>query len=67
MVKINYQGCGKYSLTDAFSIGALPLDPHTVHQGPTPKTISQLYQLGPTTFVSKGILDGAKNSPNIST
>ena len=27
-VKINNKGCGEYSLSDAFAIGALPLDPH---------------------------------------
>ena len=45
-VKINYQGCGKYSLTDAFAIGTLSLDPHTqgclTHQGPRLETTSQL-------------------------
>ena len=28
-IKINNQGCGEYSLSDAFAIGMLPLDPHT--------------------------------------
>ncbi|WP_044908681.1 retropepsin-like aspartic protease, partial [[Clostridium] innocuum] len=28
-VKINNQGCGEYSLSDAFAVGALPRDPHT--------------------------------------
>lgn len=40
IVKINYQGCGEYSLLDAFVVGALPLDPHTrarqTYQGPKP-------------------------------
>ena len=43
-VKINYQGCLEYNLIDAFSIGALPLDPHTqgclTHQGPILQTTS---------------------------
>lgn len=29
MVKINHQGCGEYSLSNAFFINALLLDPHT--------------------------------------
>ena len=29
IIKINNPGYGEYSLSDAFSIGALPLDPHT--------------------------------------
>ncbi len=71
MVKINYQGCGEYSLTNAFVVGALPLDPHTqgcpIHQGPIPKATSQLHQLVPTTFVTKGILDGAENTLDMNT
>ena len=43
-VKINYQDCGDYSLTDAFVVGALPLDPHTpgrpTYQEPIPETTS---------------------------
>ncbi len=27
-LKINNKGCGEYSLSDAFVVGALPLDPH---------------------------------------
>ena len=45
-VKINYQGCGEYSLTDAFVVDALPLDAHTqghpTRLGPRTYTTSQL-------------------------
>ena len=70
-IKINYQGCGEYSLTDAFFVATIPLDPHTqgcsTHQGPRPETTSQIYHLGSTIFITKCILDGAKNAPDINT
>ena len=70
MIKINYHGCTKYNLLDAFVVSTLPLDPHTqghpTHQGPTQKTTSQIHQLGPTTFITKGILDGEEIALDIS-
>ncbi len=55
-IRINNKGCGEYSLSDAFVVGAIPLDPHT-HGRPKyhkAKEISPPWykQFGPTIFVS---------------
>jgi hypothetical protein len=68
-VKINNNGCGEYTLSDAFAVGALPIDPHT--QGRQPNSIktesgtTKTLQFGPTTFVSQGTSVGQEMEPNI--
>ena len=68
-VKINNQGYGEYSLSDAFSIGMLPLDPQTygcpTFQQEKKTSPPPQKQFGPTTFVSHGILDGQESTLDI--
>lgn len=44
--KINYQGCGEYSLSNTSSNGSFPLDPHTreypTYQGPKKDMVPQI-------------------------
>jgi hypothetical protein len=68
-IKINNKGCGEYSLSDPFVVGALPLDPHA-HGRPThnkDKEIPppQYTQLGPTTFVSSNTSLHEELTPDI--
>lgn len=66
-VKIDHQGCGEYSLTNAFIVGALLTDPHT-HGRPSSyieKKPPKLMQLGPATFLSHDILNSQEITPDI--
>ena len=61
-IKINNQGCGEYSLSNAFVVGALPLEPHT-YGCPTSQQAKKTSpppqkQFGSTKFISHGIIDG---------
>jgi len=71
MIKIKYQGCVEYTISYAFSISALLLDPHTqwypTYQGPKLDMTPQIKQLGSITIVTKGTLDREETNPNIST
>ena len=70
-VKINYKGCGEYSLSATFAMGAFPLDPHTygypTSQQEKKSSPPPQKKFGPTTFVSNGILDGQELAPDINT
>ena len=61
-IKINNQGCGEYSLSDAFAIGVLPLGPHTygcpTFQKEKKTSPPPQKKFGLTTFISHKILDG---------
>ena len=66
-IQINYQGRGEYSLLDAFSIGALPLDTHSrgcpTYQAPKPKTTPQLKQLRLMIFFFQLYPQWGRNDP----
>ena len=68
-VKINNQGYGEYSLSNAFVVGALPLDPNS-HMCPTFQQEKKTSpppqnQFGSTSFISHGILDGQESTLDI--